>query len=411
MRSTEAGPPVVIFGATEMALAAARSLARRGVRVCAVHFAPKKPVAAYSRCLTFVQGPDLDRDEVVLDFLLTFGRRFRDRPVLMPAQDHAVLFMHRHRVALREQYRLYVWESDVLAESGSKCGLRGVAERYQLPVPKTVAPRNRDDLEEGIRQLTFPCIVKPEFTMQWWNPAAQALGLSKKAIRVDNDEELRELYGRTEKLGSRVVIQQMVVGPDDGHMSYTAFVSPQGQIVAEMVAQKLRIHPPRFGVGCYLEAVAIDDARRVGREIIERLGFRGFTSLQFKRDERDGRLYLIEINLRFPIWIGLPIACGVDYPWYYYETCLGRSVVTPDHVRLGTRWIDFHKDVQSMRVYAREGTWTWGRWIRGLLCRPVPILFRWSDPMPAVMSMAERYLRRARSCRKQVTEIASRVSA
>jgi len=411
MKSKEAGPPVVIFGATEMALAAARSLAHRGVRVYAVHFAPKKPLAAYSRCLTYVQGPDLDRNEVVLDFLLTFGRRFRDRPVLMPAQDHAVLFMHRHRIALREQYRLYVWESDELAESGSKCGLRGVAERYQLPVPKTVAPRNRGDLEEGICQLTFPCIVKPEFTMQWWNPAAKELGLSKKAIRVDDGEELRELFGRTEKLGSRVVIQQMVVGPDEGHMSYTAFVSPEGRIAAELVARKLRIHPPRFGVGCYLEAAEIDDARRVGREIIERLGFRGFTSLQFKRDERDGRLYLIEINLRFPIWIGLPIACGVDYPWYYYETCLGRPVETPGHIHFGTRWIDFHKDIQSMRVYAREGTWTWAQWVLGLLRRPVPLLFRWDDPMPALMSMAERFGRRMPSHRKRANRIESGVSA
>jgi predicted ATP-grasp superfamily ATP-dependent carboligase len=302
-----------------MALAAARSLARRGIEVHAVHFAQKKPVAAFSRCLQYVKGPDLDRDDAVLQFLLDFGRRFADRPVLMPAQDHAVLFMHRHRDALRERYRLYVWESDELPQSGSKCGLRGVAERHRLPVPKTVAPRDRDELEEGIRQLTFPCIVKPEFTMQWWNPAARALGLSRKAIRVNDAEELRELYDRTEKLGSRVVVQQMVMGPDSGHMSYTVFVSPEGKITAELVARKLRIHPPRFGVGCYLEATVVDDARQVGREIIERLGFRGFASLQFKRDERDGRLYLLEINLRFPIWIDLPIACGVDHPWYFYQ--------------------------------------------------------------------------------------------
>ena len=118
---------------------------------------------------------------------------------------------------------------------------------------------------------------------------------------------------------------------------------------------------------------------------------------------------MIEINLRVPSGIGLALACGVDYPWCYYQTCLGRSVETPGHVRLGTRWIDFHKDIQSMRVYVSEGTWTWSQWVIGLLRRPVPLLFRWTDPMPALMSMAERHLRRKRSDR--ANRIESGVSA
>jgi len=171
-------------------------------------------------------------------------------------------------------------------------------------------------------------------------------------------------------------------------MSYAAFVSREGRITGEMVARKLRIYPIRFGVGCYLEAAMVDDAVRTGREIIQRLSYRGFTSLQFKRDARDGKLYLIEINLRFPIWIGLPIACGLDFAWYYYQTCLDRHYDVPHDLRLGTKWIDVRKDLQSMRAYAREGTWTWRQWIATLLGRPVLAFFRWNDPLPALVGLA-----------------------
>lgn len=381
-------PPVVLFGATEMGLAAARSLARRGICVFGIHFRQAKPLAAYSRHVRFVQGPDLDDEQAVLEFLLKFGKGFVEKPVLLPAQDHAVLFMHRHRDVLGERYRFYIWESDLLPKVGSKCELADVARHFDLPVPITLAPRNRDQLEDGIKQLVFPCIVKPEFTNLWWGPAAQALGLSKKAIRVDNPDELRNVYDRSARVGSKVVVQRMVVGADSGHMSYPAFVSPDGEITAEMVARKWRINPAGFGIGCYLESALPNDAVQVGREIIHRLGYRGFTSLQFKRDVRDGQLYLLEINLRFPVWIDLPIACGLDFPYYYYQTCLSEPYEVPSDFRLGKKWMNVHRDFVSMKTYAREGTWTWRQWVSSLFARPVFSLFRWSDPLPFLVDIS-----------------------
>jgi D-aspartate ligase len=385
---TDSRPAAVLFGATEMALAAARSLRPRGVQVFALHFAGQKPLAAHSRFVRFVQGPDLQEDQAVLEFLLKFAERFAQRPVLIPAQDQAVLFLHRHRGVLAGRYRFYVWESDLLPEIGSKCKLAEVAQWYRLPAPRTLAPQDRAALEAGIARLRFPCLVKPEYTNLWWTPAAAALGLNKKAIQADNAEQLRDIYDRSRKIGSNVVIQQLVVGPDSGHMSYVAFVAPDGEIKAEMVARKLRIHAPRFGVGCYLESAADTDAIHVGREIIRRLGYRGFTSLQFKRDARDRQLYLLEINLRFPVWIGLPIACGLDFPFIYYQTCVGQPYFVPGDLALGRRWMDLRKDFVSMRTYAREGTWTWRQWASSLLARPVFAFFRWSDPLPSVVSTA-----------------------
>lgn len=385
--STDAPMPVVVFGATEMAMAIGRSLAPRGIRVFAIHFDRRKPLAAYSRNLRFVQGPDLEQEEAVLAFLQQFAVRFRGPVVLIPAQDQAVLFMQRHRAALSSLYRFHVWDSELLLKCGSKRGLRQVAEQFQLPVPRTTTPQSAADIAPAIAYVGLPCIVKPEFTELWCTPQARELGLNQKAVSISSTAELEDLYARSERVGAKVVIQQMIVGPDADHMSYTAFVTPDGSIAAELVARKLRISPPHFGIGCFLETVQMDDAVALGRGIVQRLGFRGFVSLQLKRDERDGKLYLIEINLRFPVWIGLPIASGVDYPWLYYQTCVDGSCAPVRQVRVGTRWMDFQKDLRSMRVYAREGTWSWTQWF-GDLCRlPVPAFFRWSDPVPALASL------------------------
>jgi len=41
--------------------------------------------------------------------------------------------------------------------------------------------------------------------------------------------------------------------------------------------------------------------RRLGRELTERVGLRGFAKFDFKRDP-DGRLWLLQVNPRFNLW-------------------------------------------------------------------------------------------------------------
>ena len=387
-RGTVANPPAVILGANEMGLAVARDLASRRVPVTMVHCDSGKPPAAYSRFVRFCNAPNIENEAALVEWLTAFARNAGATPVLVPAQDQAVLFVHAQRAALAQSYRFYLWDADVLAQLGSKIGLGAVAERYGLPVPRTLAPRSRPEIEQLGGKLRFPCIVKPDVTNLWWTDSARELGLNKKAIEVSSLAELLSVYDRSERVGARVVVQEKVVGPDSNHMSYITFVRPSGDFTGEMVARKLRVYPARFGVGSYAEATETADAMRVGRDILTRLGYRGYASVQLKRDERDGQLYMFEINLRFSLLIELAIGAGLSFPYYYYRTALGLRYAVPA-LRVGHRWMAVGRDFRSMRVHVAEGTWTWTQWLSQLLrCGSFP-MFRVDDPMPAVMSVAQ----------------------
>jgi predicted ATP-grasp superfamily ATP-dependent carboligase len=375
----------VLLGSTEPALAAARDLARRGVRVIAVHFGEGRPPMASSRWLELKNAPPLEAELAVVAWLRELAAELGGKPVLLPTLDRTVALLHRRRAELADCYRFYVWESPLLAELGSKVGLGRVAERYGLPVPRTVSPVTRADVLRAAAELRFPCIVKPEFTNAWWTPAAAALGLDRKAIEVASVEQLLGVWARSERLGARVVIQEKIVGPDSEHMSYFVIVAPDGARRGEMVAQKLRVHPPRFGVGCYAVASERADALAVGRDVVERLGYRGFASVQLKRDTRDGKLHLVEINLRLPLLSELAIRAGRSFPFYYYSICLGADFVESP-LRVGQAWMSLRRDFSSMRTYAREGTVAWACWCRDLLRRPAFPVFRWDDPAPAIVA-------------------------
>jgi predicted ATP-grasp superfamily ATP-dependent carboligase len=385
--------PVVILGVNEMALAAARTLrGRHGIRVIAVHCGDELVApAAYSRHLELERGPDIEDESALLDFLERLAAELQGGVVLLPVQDAAVLFLHRHRARLLRRFRFFLWDSDVLAKLGSKRGLAAVASRYSLPAPKTIAPASGTELEDAIEHLEFPVLVKPEFTVQWWTDEAVALGLGHKAITVNDAAELRSVYERSARVGTRVVIQSIIRGRDSDHWSYGAWVGQNGETNAEILVRKLRINPPVRGIGSYVVTAEDSEMLRAGREILRKLGFRGFASVQLKRDGDAGAPTLIEINLRLPTWVDLAIMAGVDFPYLYYQTCIG-AACPRSTARVGCAWMSTGRDWRSMRAYARSGEWTWPQWLSQCLARPTRALFRLSDPLPAMVA-AWRWLR------------------
>ena len=377
-------PTVVIIGVNEMALAAARNLHGHGVEVLAIHPGGGPP-SAFSLSRTFATrlGPSLDDEEAFGIFLEGLPDELGGRPVLLPAQDQALLFLHAYRARLRQYFDFFVWDSDLLQAIGSKAGLAEVAREHQLPVPRSFAPRNPDELQQAADELRYPCIIKPEFTNDWWTEAAHAEDLNRKAIEAVDRATLMNVCQRSARVGARVVIQEKIVGPDSSHLSYMTFIDRSGDPVGEVIVEKHRVSPPRFGVACYAEATLAQDAIDLGREVLSRIGFRGLASVQFKRDARDGKLYLIEINLRLPLAVGLPISAGVELPYIYYQVARGdRPVQGP--VRVGARWMAFGRDIRSMRVYAREGTYSWVAWLIELLRMPAFTVFSVRDPLPTL---------------------------
>ena len=68
-----------------------------------------------------------------------------------------------------------------------------------------------------------------------------------------------------------------------------------------------------------------------GLRLLKALGFHGISQVEFKRDPRDGRYKLMEVNPRLWQWHGLAAACGVDLPLIAYRDLTGEQV---EHVSM-----------------------------------------------------------------------------
>jgi hypothetical protein len=79
------------------------------------------------------------------------------------------------------------------------------------------------------------------------------------------------------------------------------------------------------------------EALAQSRALLAALDWRGPAMVEFKRDERTGRHYLMEINGRFWGSLQLAIDSGVDFPALLVGLALGEPIGAVSSYRVGVR--------------------------------------------------------------------------
>ena len=133
-------------------------------------------------------------------------------------------------------------------------------------------------------------------------------------------------------------MKKFVPGTGGAQLSYAA-LCVDGEPIASASAVRLRQRPMDFGkASSHVQTIEDGDAAAQARRLLRALRYTGVVEVEFKRDARDGRFKLMEINARLWQWHGLAAACGADPVQAAYLDLTGRHVgpVTSNGRR--TRW-------------------------------------------------------------------------
>jgi predicted ATP-grasp superfamily ATP-dependent carboligase len=361
-----------------------RPLGLAGIR-CAVVARPGAP-SLYSRfaAATLCRDDFSAGDEELVEALVRFGAGEPQQPVLFYEEDAQLLLVSRHRERLAQAFRFVIADRELVENLVDKSRFCALAQRLGLPVPatRTLDPAGDVPADLGLR---FPIIVKPLMRTQAWDVIAH----SHKALEVATPAALQELWPRLAALGSELLAQEWVPGPESRIESYHVYVDAAGTIAAEFTGRKIRTYPETCGHSTALEISDAADVRAQGRAAVERLKLTGVAKLDFKRGP-DGRLYLLEINPRFNLWHHLGAAAGLNIPALVYADLLGLRRPTMTAARTGARWCSPWKDLPAARG-AGVPLWRWFAWM--LRCEAKSAI-AWDDPMPLLGGALSRWLPR-----------------
>jgi predicted ATP-grasp superfamily ATP-dependent carboligase len=381
-------PPAYVLWMGPTGLTIARSLGRHGVPVVGLHHNPNEPCVRTRYAQTAIL-PRIEQDESAwLAFLMDQARAHPgERPVLFPAGDRFWTFLARHRRELSASFRLAMPEAGDLEQWPTKSYQDALAARIGVPTPQTRQPSTVQDLRAWAPELTYPCLLKPVSTPEWFARYGQ------KLTCVLTSEELVRRGSEAMAAGLPFLIQQYIPGGDDHIIALYSYADRQSRIVAGCVSHKLRQYPPRFGCSSISQSADDLEVWRLAQTMVLGLGFHGISSVEFKRDARDGRLYLMEVNLRAPLMMGAIVDAGADLPWAAYRDLCGEPV-RPVQPRVGRKVFLFEDDYRTFRLTHRLEGLTWGRWLRSLLGAR-ELHFAWDDLRP-FLAMVRRLVWRLR---------------
>jgi D-aspartate ligase len=357
-----------------------RPLALANVR-CAV-LAPPGSGAEFSRSARISLGwvDPWSQPEALIERLLAFGRSQPSPPVLFYEGTADLLAISRHRDVLREAFQFVVADPTLVEDLTDKHRFQLLAERLDLPVPRTRRLDPASDPAGWRVDLRYPLLIKP-VTRRF--DAWGAIAPDDKAVATDDPEALRRLWHRLAAADMQILAQELIAGPESQIESYHTYVDEEGTLVAEFTGKKIRTRPARFGYTTSLSITDADDVAALGRQIVQRLGLTGVAKLDFKRTA-DGRLRLLEVNPRFTLWHHPAAVAGVNIPALVWSDINELPRPRVRRARAGVTWCDLWEDAAAAREVGELGL----RWVVWAARCDAKSGFAWNDPMPFVRAVA-----------------------
>jgi predicted ATP-grasp superfamily ATP-dependent carboligase len=369
-------PPAIILGGGANALSVARSLGRLGAEVYAIN--EDLAFVRYSRYCRWLEVRG-DAPESWARFLVgPESDRFRGA-VLLACSDDGIELIARHRDELSAKFLLD--ESNPAAQLCmlNKCRTYQAALAAGVPTPRFWMAETREQVMALRDSLVFPLIVKPHFTYVF----EQRSG--KKFMVADDFDQLLRAHEALDAAGIDTLLVEWIPGPDDLLCSYYTYLDGGETPLFHFTKRVIRRSPAGMGNACYHVTDWNPEVRDLALRLFRWVGLLGLANAEFKRDERDGQLKLIECNARFTAANCLVARSGFDLAAFVYNRLVGRPQPSLEAYARGMRLWDPVRDFEAFLELKGQGRLTARQWIASLLHRQTFPYFRWSDPLPSLV--------------------------
>jgi len=316
----EPGDAVVVPGiASPSSVTCVRSLGRRGVAPVVVG-GPDPSTAARSKyCRERHVAPspydDLSGYRAALERLA----RRPDVTTVVPLREVDVYLLSRHREAFGEHIATPWPDFETVCRVQDWLQLREAAAAADVPVPETRLLTEWDDWDR-------PTVVKSRYSIVVGDEPTVP-GMYRFGAGADPD-----VAAIVAEMGHVPIVQEHVPGgPEHGFFA----LYDDGDPVARFQHRRARSYSYAGGASVYRESVAHADLDGLGSQLLSELDWHGPAMVEFRRDERDGRPKLLEINPRFWGSLALSVHAGVDFPFRFYRLAAGRPPPPTDDYAVG----------------------------------------------------------------------------
>jgi len=340
---------------------------------------------------TSLRVPSPLHDEgAFIQALLDVGPRFQGS-VLFPMWDEALVPCSKFKARLSEFYLVAAEEWATTRLFVEKARTAELAASIGIPHPLTTTVDSVEAAEECASRLQPPFLIKPNRTHEFQDR------FGSKMFPIESLSDLKDAVARCLDEGISVMVQEFIPGvPSDG-VVYVGYFDA-GEALVESTHQKVRDGPPLYGSPRVVISKPIPEVVEPGRRLMRATGYTGFAGVEFKRDDRDGRFKLMEVNARHNLAGALHVRCGIDYPWIHYEHLAHGRKPERMEAQSGIYWIDLYRDLGYSLRHLRSEEFSLWDYLKPYMRPHVFRTFDWRDPRPF---LAYPFLKLAKTLRSR----------
>jgi D-aspartate ligase len=367
----------LVVGGEHPGLGVARSLGRRGIPVIVVD--DQRSISSFSRYASrVVRVPDLLDERKAVDAVMEVGRRFNLKDwVLFPTRDETVAAFSRYRAELAQFFRVTTPEWETTQWAWDKKKTYELAERLGIPCPQTFNPRTIDELASLHQYL--PLALKPAIKENFF------YATGAKAWRANTPAELHDIYQKALKCikPEEILIQEIIPGGGAQQFSYCSFFR-DGRANGTLLARRERQHPREFGrAATYVETIEQPEIEELAERFLRAVNYYGLVEIEFKKDPRDERYKLLDVNARTWGFHTLGFPAGVDFPYLLYADQLNLPM-SKTRGSPGMGWLRLVTDIPCAISEIFRGHLSVGSYFSSLRKTQIESVFSWEDPLPSL---------------------------
>jgi predicted ATP-grasp superfamily ATP-dependent carboligase len=315
------------------ALAATRSLGRKGIEVigCSEKRFNAGFFSKYCKKKYIYRSPFSNMVGYVEDIFDIISKEKPD--ILLPVNEETLIPLLADREKLEKVVMVPLPDNKVLNNIFDKVSATKLAEKLEIPCPKTIEDPN---------ETKFTLIVRPRFSRQMDGNKI----ISKKLYYVFSKKDLESVDY------NQYFVQEYVSG--QGYGFYALF--DKGNPITYFMMKRIHEVPFYGGPSSLRESIQEEKLKEYGLKILKALNWHGLVMVEFRRDERDDSFKFIEINGR--IWgsLALSISAGVDFPYLLCQMVENKNIFQKNEYKIGVRgrWLSGEMSYLSSVFFGKK---------------------------------------------------------
>ena len=379
--------PAVVLTAHVMGYGVIRALGQQGVPIDVFYY-DERDVGQFSRYVrrrVKAPHPEFYEDAFVRFLMETADPK--QKCLLIPADDACLQAVSKHKTELEAVYIVAGTDWDITEKFLDKQYTYRLAEELGIPSPKTRVIQQAEDINALNGKIQYPCVVKPCMSHGYFEL------FGKKMVYAENCEKAVEAFLQAHEADFDVMLQEYIPGGEDSGINYNSYMW-DGRITAEFTAEKVRSATAEYYIPRVVKSKQINEILAPSRQLLQVLGFYGYSCMEYKKDARDGVYKFMEINGRFNRSSMLAVQCGLNFAWIAYQDLVYGNILKSKQVSREVYWIDLIPDIfKSIRFYRQE-RFSFRQYLKPYLSPHVFAVFDRNDMKPFIMRCLE-IMRRA----------------